>query len=302
MDLLGDLELFEELAEHGSFSAVARQRNRAASSLSRRLDRLEEHLGQRLFNRSPTGLFLTAAGDRKLREARALNRATAAFSERAAEKGQLTGHIAVSAPSRLGAVVVVPAVAAFLEENRLARIDLHLTDQIQDLDRERIDLAVRIGGKTPDHYLLRRIAPNRRILVAAPEYLATVPPIQFVADLDQCDALMLGTATRWKLTGREGKTHVATPKSRMAFVTGDALLTLCTSGLGVALKSAWDAAPYLANGQLVRVLPEWEQAESVDIMMVLPDRRLLSPTLRIFEKVLESRLKEIAVGNNTGGT
>ena len=81
MDLIGDLELMQELAEHGSFSAVGRCRGQAPSSIARRLDRLEDRLGGRLFNRAPTGLFLTDIGARRLSQARELTRAAAAFVE-----------------------------------------------------------------------------------------------------------------------------------------------------------------------------------------------------------------------------
>jgi len=293
MDLLGDLVLFDELAEFGSFSAVARKRGQAVSSISRRLERLEAHLGQRLFNRAPTGLFLTAAGARKLAEARTVVRTANAFAESGESQGSLTGHIVISAPSRLGIVGVAPVVSDFLNENPRASIDLHLTDTFLDLDRDKIDLAIRIGGSTPDHYLIRRIANNIRVLVASPDYLSRNGPIDKVEALDECDGLMLGGSQVWKLKSGKGKTHAAKPKTRVRCIAGDVLLALCEAGLGVALKSAWDTEPLLRDGRLVRVLPEWQQADPSDIMLVLPDRRLLSPTLRAFEKRLAQHLKNL---------
>ncbi|QBF33953.1 LysR family transcriptional regulator [Thalassococcus sp. S3] len=293
MDILGDLELFEELAELGSFSAVARRRGQAPSSVSRRLDRLEAHLDQRLFNRAPTGLFLTATGARKLAEAHALTKAAAAFGETREARGELTGHVVVSAPSRLGTVAVAPVVADFLIENPNASIDLHLTDAFLDLDRKRIDLAIRIGGTVPDHYLIRRIASNVRILIATPDYLASHGPFDTVESLDASHGLMLGNTPVWTLTSTEGRIHVAKPKARLRCVSGDAVMRFCEAGLGIALKSAWDAAPLLDAGALVRVLPGWKQEELSDIMMILPDRRLISPTLRALEQRLAEDLGKL---------
>jgi DNA-binding transcriptional LysR family regulator len=295
MDLLGDLVLFDELAELGSFSAVARRRGQAVSSISRRLERLETHLGQRLFNRAPTGLFLTAAGARKLAEARTVVRTANAFAETGEGDGSLSGHIVVSAPSRLGILGVAPVVSEFLKENPRAAIDLHLTDTFLDLDRDKIDLAIRIGGSAPDHYLIRRIAKNTRILVASPAYLSKRGPIDEVEALDECDGLMLGSSQVWTLKSVKGKTYAARPNARVKCIAGDILLALCEAGLGIALKSAWDTALLLREGRLVRVLPEWQQAGTSDIMLVLPDRRLLSPTLRVFEKHLANHLKNLTL-------
>jgi DNA-binding transcriptional LysR family regulator len=293
MDLFGDLELMQELAEHGSFSAVARQRGQAASSIARRLDRLELHVGVRLFNRAPTGLFLTATGARKLSQARALTAAAADFAESELGDGVLRGHIVISAPSRLGQVCVAPVVTEFLSDNPEVSVDLHLTDAVQDLDRDRIDLAIRIGGTTAEHHIIRRITGNRRILVAAPGYLARHPPIERVEQLDDHDGLLLGNAPSWRLHDQSGRVRLVTPHTRLKCVAGDTLLDMCAAGLGVALKSAWDVKDALADGRLTRILPDWEQANPADIMIVMPDRRLVSQTVRAASGALEIRLKKM---------
>lgn len=293
MDLIGDLELMQELAELGSFSAVGRQRSQAASSIARRLDRLEAHVGERLFNRAPTGLFLTAAGARKLVEARDLTAAAAAFAERDQENGQLRGHIVVSAPSRLGEVCIAPIVGSFLQAHPAVSIDLHLTDAVQDLDRGRIDLAIRVGGTSENHHIIRRVANNHRVLVAAPSYLEKRGDVTVVEDLDGCAGLLLGDAPSWRLLGPEGRAYLAKPRARLKCVSGDIIRTMCIAGLGVALKSYWDVRSALAEGALVEILPEWTQANPADVMIVMPDRRLTSSTLRAFRDMLETRLKAI---------
>ncbi len=293
MDLIGDLELMQELAKRGSFSAVGRDRGQAPSSVARRLDRLEAHVGERLFNRAPTGLFLTATGARKLRDACELTSAAAAFSERDEADGVLSGHIVVSAPSRLGDVCVTPIVMEFLKTHPAVSVDLHLTDSVQDLDRDQIDLTVRIGANAQDHHIIRRIANNHRLLVAAPQYLERHSESTCVEDLDTCDGLLLGNAPSWRLRGPDGRVHLAKPRVRVKCVSGDALLSMCVAGLGVALKSFWDVQGALKTGRLVTILPEWTQADPADIMIVMPDRRLVSATLLKFRDLLEARLKSL---------
>ncbi|HSK39246.1 MAG TPA: LysR family transcriptional regulator [Arenibaculum sp.] len=291
MDLIGDLELMLELATHGSFSTVGRLRGKAPSSIARRLDRLEGLLGERLFNRTPTGLFLTATGERKLAQARDLAASAAAFVGKASSDGQPSGPITVSAPSRLGAICVAPVVATFLADNPGVVIDLHLTDVVQDLDREKIDLAVRIGGRAPDHHVIRRIAGNRRILVAAPSYLAGRAPITDPCDLDDCDGVLLGSAPSWCLRHPDGRQYAAAPRTRVRCMSGDAVLMMCEAGLGVGLKSSWDVHDAVSEGRLVHVLPGWEQRTPSDITIVMPDRRFVPHAVRAFSKVLEARLR-----------
>jgi DNA-binding transcriptional LysR family regulator len=291
MDLIGDLILMQELAEHGSFSKVGRLRGQAPSSIARRLDRLENHLNDRLFNRAPTGLFLTASGTRKLFEGRALTDAAASFVNKDGENGNLSGHLVISAPSRLGETLIAQAVAQFLTTHPNVSIDIHFTDLVQNLERDKIDLSVRVGTQSPDHHFIRRIVENRRILVAAPAYLARFDQVKSVTDLDAHSGLFLGRTLSWRLMKSDMATHVARPKARLRAVAGDVLLTMCKAGLGIALKSSWDVRRDLAEGEIVQVLPEWQQADPSDIMIVTPSRRLVSPTIKAFSKMLGDYLK-----------
>lgn len=290
MDLIGDLVLMQELAEHGSFSKVGRLRGQAPSSIARRLDRLEDYLGERLFNRAPTGLFLTATGALKLAEGRTLTEAAVSFTSKDGENGVLSGHLVISAPSRFGDLLIAQAVAQFLHIHPNVSMDLHFTDLIQDLERDKVDLSVRVGTQAPDHHFIRRIVENRRILVAASAYLARHDPIDSVEKLDAHEGLFLGNAPSWTLVHRDMSTHIARPRARLRAVAGDVLLTMCKAGLGIALKSEWDVRQDLTEGQIVQVLPDWKQADPSDIMIVTPSRRLVSPTLRAFSKTLEDHL------------
>lgn len=295
MNLINDLILMQDLAEHGSFSKVGRLRGQAPSSIARRLDRLENHLNERMFNRAPTGLFLTAEGTRKLVEGRALTDAAASFVTKDGEGGILSGHLVISAPSRLGERVITQAVTQFLRTHPDASIDLHFTDLVQDLDLDKIDLSVRIGTHASDHHFIRRIVKNQRILVAAPAYLADFDEIIEPTDLDAHSGLFLGHTHSWRLVKTDMSTQTARPKARLRAVAGDVLLTMCKAGLGIALKSSWDVHKDLAAGTITQVLPEWQQADPSDIMIVTPSRRLVSPTVRAFSAMLEDYLKRTLV-------
>ena len=293
MDLISDLILMQELAEHGSFSKVGRRRGQAPSSIARRIDGLEVHLKARLFNRAPSGLSLTAFGSQKLIEARSVIEAADKLTSRDGENGVLTGHIVVSAPSRLGETLVTPVVAQFLKTHPDASADLHFTDSIQNLEQDKVDLSVRVGTQSPDHHYIRRIVANKRILVASQTYLASRAPIKSVTDLDEHDGLLLGRTSTWSLIHQDGTPHVVFPKQRLRAITGDVLLSMCKANLGIALKSTWDVRRDLENGKVVRVLPKWHQAHSSDIMLVTPSKKLVSPTAIAFNHMLTDYLKSV---------
>jgi len=293
MDLIGDLILMQDLAEHGSFSKVGQLRGQAPSSIARRLDRLEQHLNERLFNRAPSGLSLTAAGTRKLVEGRVLTDAAAQLTNKDGENGTLNGHVVISAPSRMGETLIAPAVAEFLKSHPQVSIDVHFTDLVQDLEQDKVDLGIRSGTQSPDHHFIRRIVENRRILVASPDYLESRDPILNVADLNNFDGLFLGRTSTWTLSDQFGATQMVSPRPRLRAIAGDVLMAMCKAGLGIALKSTWDVQKDLIEGAVVQVLPEWQQAHSSDIMIVTPSQKLVSPTTKAFNQMLTDYLKRI---------
>lgn len=293
MDLIGDLVLMQDLAEHGSFSKVGQLRGRAPSSIARRLDRLELHLNERLFNRAPTGLSLTDAGTRKLIECRALTDAAAQLINKDGENGILKGHLVISAPSRMGETIVTPAVAQFLEKHPEVSIDLHFTDHVQNLEQDKVDISIRSGAESPDHHYVRRIVQNKRILVASPVYLSNRSPIRNVSDINNHDGLFLGRTTTWTLSHNSRKTVMVSPRPRLRAIAGDVLLAMCKAGMGITLKSTWDVRQDLVDGSIVQILPDWQQAHSSDIVIVRPSRKLVSPTARAFYEMLIDYLKKV---------
>jgi len=291
MDLVTDLRLVLALARLGSLAAAARETGVGTSSVARRLDVLEHRLGERLFNRTPRGVFLTQAGEARLVAARQIVDAADEFTRVDAREATLSGLLRLSCPARFGERCVAPVVAAFLATHPDVRIELDLTDEIRDLDRDGIDVAVRIGESAPEHNVVRRIAPNRRILVAAPEWIDAHPPIVSPQDLDGADGLMLGSKTEWRLRVPDGTSAVVRPRRRFGGRGGDVILTLCLAGLGVALKSKWEVRELVGRGALDEVLPGVVQDVSADIMTLMPSRRHVPRLVRVFVAELERDLR-----------
>ncbi len=292
VDLYSSLQLVIDLSEHGSFSAVAHLRNQAPSSVSRKLDALEDHLGERLFNRTPNGVFLTDAGNRRLPEIQNLNSSAKAFMEKLPDDGRYHGSLSIAAPHVLGREYITPVIAEFLDDNPAVSATLHFTDSMQNLDRERIDLAIRVAAKNAEHHFIKKIGTNSRVLLASPDFIKR-HALGGPGDLQDLGTIVIRDTNVWHLQHDRGEVIAIGIKPRIQCRSADSALRLCAAGMGVCLRSYFDAKPYLDSGELVHILPQWQEAGASQVIsLVMPDRRLLSKTVAAFSELLTVRLKE----------
>src|SRR5262249_13608283 len=140
---------------------------------------------------------------------------------------------------------------------------LDLTDRFVDLIDEGYDIAIRIAALADSSLIARRLAPARRILCAAPSYLARHGEPTTPAELAAHRCLTYGTAQRhaeWQLTGPDGA-HTVRVAGPMASNNGDMLACAAADGLGIALLPTFIVGPDLQTGRLQRVLPDWSPGD-----------------------------------------
>jgi len=167
-----DLAIFVRVVELGSLSAAGRDMRLSAAVVSNRIARLEKDVGTRLLNRTTRHVSLTEDGSRYYEHCVViLNELEQAEGALDAITAEPRGPIKVTMPSAFGRLHVAPHVPRFLEKHPQMQVRLHLTDSLVDLIQERIDLAIRIAELTDSTAIVRKLAPNRRLIVAAPDYL-----------------------------------------------------------------------------------------------------------------------------------
>lgn len=202
-----------------------------------------------------------------------------AFIDEAAEKaragsGELTGTIRVTAPVPFGSRYVAAATATFRKQPPKVGFELHLTDRIVDMYAGDIDVAIRVAKLADSRLIARRLADNRRILVAAPDYLGRHGTPAQPCDLAEHTCLLFSFPgvgrNSWALR-KGGEAQEVAVSSDLATDSGDTLRTWCVAGLGVSLPELWDVADDLRAGRLVHVLPGWEEEVS-PISFVRPKR------------------------------
>jgi DNA-binding transcriptional LysR family regulator len=286
MDHLGDLDVFARVVTAKSMSAAGRELNLSPAVISKRIRRLEERLGVRLLQRTTRQLALTEAGQGFYERVVSIL-ASVEEAEAWVARGSDTvrGMLRVSAPTSFGRMHIAPALARFLELYPAVSVDLVLTDALVDIVGDGFDLAIRIADLQDSSLVARRLAPNHRILCAAPTYLAKHGRPERIEDLAY-HHLLSHTTGEWRLEGPEGVVHVRLHgplKTNSSEVVREAVL----AGMGVALRSTWDVAPELKSGRLVPVLPGYTGSKRVAIHAVYPSRRHLEQKVRAFVDYLQ---------------
>lgn len=290
MDTLHSMRLFSEVVDAGSFSAAGRKFGLAASSVSRQVGSLEDALGARLLNRSTRKLSLTEAGrlyhERVKQIVADVEDANRSVSHLEAVP---RGLLRVNGPTVFGRLHIAPLLPEFLQLYPDIDIDLTLTDHFVDVIEEGSDVVVRVGGLADSSMFARRLAPNRRVLCATPEYLDAHGRPEKPTDLmdHACVVYRLhSTAGTWHVCcGESGAKEQVQVSGRLAANNSEALHAAVLGHVGIALLPIWLVGQDLQSGRLERVLPTLEADLTKDetaIHAIYPHKRLLSAKVRAF--------------------
>lgn len=295
LDDVSELRTFVRIVAAGSLSAAGRELGLALSVVSKRLAMLERRTDTRLLARSTRRLALTEEGqllyDRAQRILAEIDEAEAALAHGRAEP---QGVLRVSAPVSFGRSHVSPVCRDLGRAHPKLVIDLVLTDRTQDLIEERIDVAVRIGTPRDSDLVMRKLADNHRIVVAAPDYLARRGVPASPGELAQHDCLLYNRAARarWRLVDAGGRIADVQVTSRMHSDNGDVAHDWAVGGCGLVIKSWVDVAGDLAAGRLVRVLPGWS-SEAAPVCALFPQNRQIPTRVRLFLDAMAARMQKV---------
>ncbi len=276
-----DLKIFARVVEAGSLSAAGRELHISPTVVSKRLTRLEEQLGARLLQRTTRQLTLTEIGEgyheRIVKVLDALEEAESFVSGTGAPRGTLR----ISAPTSFSRLHIAPRLKEFFERYPDIRLELVLSDDYVDLVGGGFDVVVRIGSLEDSSMVARRLAPNRRIFCATPEYLAKHGEPQHVDELAQHNLLAASAQVEWRVDGPEGSV-VLRPHGMLQTNSAEVVREAVVSGLGIGLRSTWDVSNELRTGVLRRILPAYAGSDKVSIYAIYPSRRLVPPKVRAF--------------------
>ena len=225
---------------------------------------------------------------------RLLAEAEAAEAAVGALQSEPTGVLRVNAPVTFGALHLAPALPDFLARHPAVSLDLTLNDRMVDLVDEGYDLAIRITRLADSSLIARKLAPGRRVMVAAPVYLERRGAPATLADLTGHDCLSysyIAAEEEWRFKGPKGEESVRVG-SRLRANSGEVLRAAAMAGAGIAALPTFICGADLAAGRLARVLPDYDNT-AFAIYAVWPAGRHPSPKLRAFIDFLAERFGPI---------
>jgi DNA-binding transcriptional LysR family regulator len=293
-----DLALFVRTAACGSFSKAAREANLLPGQVSAAIMRLERDLELRLFARSTRSLRLTDEGERYLPYAREVIELLHSGREvLRRDDAELTGTLLLAAPSDFGRNLLLPWIGEFRRRHPRLEVRLQLSDQVTDVFRDRVDIALRYGQPEDASFVALPLAPhNRRVLVASPAYLEQCGAPASLDELQHHSCLL------WQLQGRvydkwvfpTGKSRrIVQVKGALVCDDSDVVRRWVLAGEGIAYRSWLDVGTDVRAGRLVVILPD-QPGEPAPLNMVCPHRRQFSPAVRQLHALLAERCAALA--------
>jgi DNA-binding transcriptional LysR family regulator len=292
-DRFRELDVFLRVTEEASFSAAARALDCDPSTISKLIQRLENRLGVRLFQRNSRNLALTAEGTRFLEAAqRVVDALEAAESLAGPDANQVAGVLRINSALAFAQSQLVPVLGEFLARHPRLRVEFVLTAAPVDLIEQQVDVSLR-GGYIPDSSLVaKRIATARWVVCAAPAYLARAGMPATPADLARhnCLNFLPGSyRSTWPMRVDGNDTGVEV-NGNLGANSPELLRALALQGLGIVRLSEFQVAQDLTSGALVPVLAAQQADADEPVFAVFASRRHQSPRVKAFLDFLDEKL------------
>jgi DNA-binding transcriptional LysR family regulator len=294
MDLLRALDIFSRVVETGSFSEVARERHMSSAAVTRLVSQLEDHFGVRLLHRTTRKLALTDDGEMLVGLARPMldgveEMKSALGRHRLSPAGLVRVGVTATASRFL-----TRRLPALLAEHPKLRVELVVTDRLDDMVETRLDLAVRAGEVKDASVVARKVGTAAaRVAVAAPSYIQKHGRPSAPPDLAGHTCIVLDVGANpdvWSFITPDGPLEV---RVSGGFLSNDsrAVHLAARVGYGIAFLSLVEVFEELRTGDLVRVLGEYP-APDVPLNLIYPSRRNLAPRTRVVMDFIFEQLRQ----------
>lgn len=292
------MAFFSLLARCGSFSAAARELDVSTPAISKRLAQMEARLGVQLLNRTTRRVGLTPEGETYLLHARRIlaeidDMEQLLSSAVAAPKGLLR----VNATLGFGRSHIAPLISGFVKLHPEVQVQLQLSVDPPPLGEDAFDVCVRFGEPPDARVLARRLAPNRRLLCAAPSYLAKHGTPRVPNDLTRHDCIGIRQGDEaygsWRLSSGK-RTETVKVRGKLSTNDGEIAVNWALAGHGIVMRAEWDIARYLRSGRLKQVLDNY-RTPPADIHAVYPQRHQASARVRAFVDFLAAHFEKSSI-------
>jgi DNA-binding transcriptional LysR family regulator len=286
MDQIQSMRVFARVVEAGSFTKAAASLALPKGTVTKLVQRLEERLKVKLLNRTTRRVTVTPEGAAYYeRTSRVLNDIDDIEASMTNARANPSGRLRVDVGSTIARLIVVPALPDFFARYPDIQLELGVGDRPVDLVGENVDCVIR-GGEIAESLVARRIANLELTTVASRAYVERHGMPTHPQEIEDRHTMVAFVSPR---TGQlfpeifeKGSERVEfTAKRRVTVNEGNALLAAVLAGLGMTQTARFAAAPHIASGELVEVLPEWKHP-LIPLYVVYPPNRHLSAKTRAF--------------------
>jgi DNA-binding transcriptional LysR family regulator len=295
MDRIDAMKVFVAALDEGSLAGAGRKLGRSSAAVSRAVAFLEDHLGVPLLHRTTRSIKLSEAGKGYAAACRRMLTDLEEADMLAAGEGSAPrGTVHLTAPVTSGEQILRPILDDFLDTYPTVSARLYLLDRPVNLIDEGIDVALRIAHLPDSSMVAVRVGEVRRIVVAAPSYLAKHPRIDEPGDLAKQQIIAMNNSGMglWSFPPADGSTIPRTVQftPRLLVNSVRAAVASAVDGCGVTRPLSYQVAEHIREGRLQIVLKSYEYAP-LPVHIVTPEGRLSVPKVRAFVDFAVPRLR-----------
>ena len=302
MDTLDGLKTVVAVVETNSFTAASERLGISKALVSKYVGEVENQLGIRLFNRTTRQLALTDSGRRYYEQALILLEQFSAMVDNVTgEQTAPRGLLRISAPVTFGEMRLAPLLPKFIALYPDLTIELVLTNGAIDMLEEGIDVRLRIGGVDDSNMIARHLTNFPLVLSASPNYaqengLPTTPE-----QLGEHHCIIdsnFRIGKQWPFISPKGQAETINVQSGVAVNSPQAVREVAIADGGIAMTPNFIVEDALADGRLLRVLPEYTTLE-FGLFAIYPHRKYVAKKVRCFiDFVLDQFSKQSSANNS----
>lgn len=287
------LKLFVRIATTHNISLAGKDFGLSAAVASAYINKLEQGLQIRLIHRTTRKVSLTEEGQAFLPHAEEVL-ASVETARASVGAGSVCpqGTLRLTAPASFGRMHLMPALKGFMENYPQLKIDLRLSDSIIDMVEGGFDIAIRNSSLNDSSLIASKLAGDKRIICASPQYLEKHGEPKTPGDLVNHHCLELTGIDTWHFEGPEGQINIRNA-SPLRVDNGEAVRDASVQGIGITICSLWCAHKHLESGELQQILADYPLVSNTAIWAVYPSSRLLAPKVRFFIDYLKGYYGDI---------
>lgn len=285
-NLLVCMEVFIQVADSRSFSEAARRLGVSQPSVSRQIGALETNLGVRLLQRTTRRLSLTEAGEIYYNKARQIQREVLeAGNSISAFRQTASGLLKIGAPIGWTEIKIAPWLSEFMAAHPEIDLDIIVTDDMQDVVEDRLDLVFRVGAQHDSSYVAQSLGKIELVLCATAEYFTRHGQPLTPADLLQHNCIVFDHSTQW--TFRQQKSEqIITVHSRVNTNMVSVMISMAVQHMGIMLLPVQLIRQQLASGELVAIFQDYDiyytQLDVREVFVLYSNRKHLPAKVKAF--------------------